>query len=693
MATTKIAPTDIKAGTLPSSVVTSTAPTGDSDSSIASTAFVQQELIANTVYFSGDFTGSGTSIDPIRNAITYFSNKFSGTGAIGNPIDITYPISSITTSGTSGAASLSGGVLNIPNYSATSISWGNITGSIGSQTDLSSALALKAALASPTFTGTPSAPTASLGTNTTQIATTAFVLANVGASSQTPWTSNINGGQYTLTNVKDLEVKKVVPSTGENFVLHSGAIDNATDWTIGGATVIADDALDLDGNLTLDRFTNPTTSQESLTQLVSNIVPGTTYYASWDIKNISQTSAQYEFYDFSNFATISGTVDYYSSISGTTARVEFSFVAPAGCTTVRFRPYINNFTTGAVNIGRIMICRTSGATYQVTTTSQITGSAGSTTYAISTDTTNGRVGINKATPAEALDITGNLRFSGALMPNNTSGTTGQVLKSAGAGAPPTWGSFTMPLSSITAATGSNSIDNLNNSQNWTWGTLGSSTVGMQMSSSSSSLGGTTKLLGISLGSAGIASSSGSTLYPLYVTGSSQNDNGTVYGIYASATNSSFVTPTSIGAEFLANGGGGTNIGLKVSTSGAAANYAIIVPSGGGKIGFGNSTPNSGLDLTGSSLALNYVAKTGTYTVSANDYTINCTSGTFTVTLPTSVGITGRIYIIKNSGAGVITVATNSSQTIDGNTTYSLATQYKYVEVQSDGANWIIVGNN
>ena len=37
------------------------------------------------------------------------------------------------------------------------------------------ALALKANLASPTFTGTPKAPTASAGTNTTQIATTAFV--------------------------------------------------------------------------------------------------------------------------------------------------------------------------------------------------------------------------------------------------------------------------------------------------------------------------------------------------------------------------------------------------------------------------------------------------------------------------------------------------------------------------------------
>jgi hypothetical protein len=58
--------------------------------------------------------------------------------------------------------------------------WGAITGTLTDQTDLVSALALKAPLASPTFTGVPAAPTASPGTNTTQIATTAFVLANQG---------------------------------------------------------------------------------------------------------------------------------------------------------------------------------------------------------------------------------------------------------------------------------------------------------------------------------------------------------------------------------------------------------------------------------------------------------------------------------------------------------------------------------
>jgi hypothetical protein len=44
-----------------------------------------------------------------------------------------------------------------------------------------SSLAAKAGLASPTFTGTPAAPTAAQGTNTTQIATTAFVNAEITA--------------------------------------------------------------------------------------------------------------------------------------------------------------------------------------------------------------------------------------------------------------------------------------------------------------------------------------------------------------------------------------------------------------------------------------------------------------------------------------------------------------------------------
>lgn len=44
---------------------------------------------------------------------------------------------------------------------------------------IASAVSSKADTASPTFTGTPAAPTAALGSNTTQLATTAFVKAAV----------------------------------------------------------------------------------------------------------------------------------------------------------------------------------------------------------------------------------------------------------------------------------------------------------------------------------------------------------------------------------------------------------------------------------------------------------------------------------------------------------------------------------
>ena len=56
--------------------------------------------------------------------------------------------------------------------------------------------------------------------------------------------------------------------------------------------------------------------------------------------------------------------------------------------------------------------------------------------------------------------------------------------------------------------------------------------------------------------------------------------------------------------------------------------------------------------------------TSTYTVTQDDYLINA-SGTFNVTLPSAVGIQGKLYTIKNSDVGIITIITTSGQTIDG----------------------------
>ncbi len=71
---------------------------------------------------------------------------------------------------------------------------------------------------------------------------------------------------------------------------------------------------------------------------------------------------------------------------------------------------------------------------------------------------------------------------------------------------------------------------------------------------------------------------------------------------------------------------------------------------------------------------------------------NATSAGFTVTLPTAIGVTGIEYTIKktDSSINLVTIATTSSQTIDGITTKTLGTQYASITVISDGANWQII---
>lgn len=103
-------------------------------------------------------------------------------------------------------------------------------------------------------------------------------------------------------------------------------------------------------------------------------------------------------------------------------------------------------------------------------------------------------------------------------------------------------------------------------------------------------------------------------------------------------------------------------------------------------GFNRLDPVSTVDIAGS-LSLNYVAKTADYTASDLDYTIHFTANTSTLTLPTAVGCTGRIYIAKNTSGNVLTLATTSAQTIDGAAPGTVANGAA-AQFQSTGANWI-----
>jgi hypothetical protein len=84
-------------------------------------------------------------------------------------------------------------------------------------------------------------------------------------------------------------------------------------------------------------------------------------------------------------------------------------------------------------------------------------------------------------------------------------------------------------------------------------------------------------------------------------------------------------------------------------------------------------------------------KTALYTIAATDDIVICTSGTFTVTLPTAVGRSGKPFIVKNSGSGTITMGSTSSQTIDGVAASSTTlAQNDSLTFVSDNANWVIV---
>ena len=81
-----------------------------------------------------------------------------------------------------------------------------------------------AALASPTFTGTPSAPTAAAGTNTTQIATTAFVV-----SSYLPLAGGTVTGNITLNAQSDI---RFADADSSNYVALQAPTTVATDLTL-----------------------------------------------------------------------------------------------------------------------------------------------------------------------------------------------------------------------------------------------------------------------------------------------------------------------------------------------------------------------------------------------------------------------------------------------------------------------------
>lgn len=109
----------------------------------------------------------------------------------------------------------------------------------------------KAELASPTFTGTPAAPTATVGTNTTQVATTAFVNAEIandaptktGTGASGTWGISISGNAATATSATTASSATTTNqiggigfrNTGSNSAVNADTLDSngVTYYTAG----------------------------------------------------------------------------------------------------------------------------------------------------------------------------------------------------------------------------------------------------------------------------------------------------------------------------------------------------------------------------------------------------------------------------------------------------------------------------
>jgi hypothetical protein len=290
------------------------------------------------------------------------------------------------------------------------------------------------------------------------------------------------------------------------------------------------------------------------------------------------------------------------------------------------------------------------------------------------------------------------------------------------------------ISALTAAAGTNTINNAALEQEWQWNTL-AGTEGLHLTSTSTAAASDAQILFRSSLSGANATAGQFTAaiagYNTHTGSTSENVGG-----YFSASGGTYNYDAWFNSGAVSFGGASIAAGATDATGAVQgsffrqtdnswggltfypnANYTtkttfgsqgiqtnqdllFVVVGGDLKINATRTMVGTNTDATSTlqsngSFAAAYVAKTANYTAAIGDYTIECTANTFQITLPTAVGISGRVYNIVNSGAGTITIGTTSSQTfvnvVATPTTLTLAAVGWY-SVQSNGANWLVISN-
>jgi len=150
-------------------------------------------------------------------------------------------------------------------------------------------------------------------------------------------------------------------------------------------------------------------------------------------------------------------------------------------------------------------------------------------------------------------------------------------------------------------------------------------------------------------------------------------------LYTSGSTANQILP--IGWDRLSTLSGGTVYGPTIFTNGLSAHTLFV----------SGLTQTSGITSTGGII---FPQKTinSTYTAQTEDFMIDASGGTFTIYLPTAVGVQGKLYNIKNNGGGAVTVQPFGSETIDDKP-FVILGETNALQLVSNGSDWVALGYN